>query len=169
LWLYAPGYLKDGPAPENMTDLTGFRFDGWEQPWSQMLHITNFAHPITRDLPQDLFWGTSAPIGPLFHVEDPEATVLGQVVYTLGRCKPGFALKELDGWRSIYLASPDVPAPVLRGIARYAGVHLYSEAGDVLHATPDLLGVHTVAGGGREFRLPRRAEVVYDLYRDRLL
>jgi hypothetical protein len=169
LWLYAPGYLKDEPDLENMTDLTGFRFDGWEQPWGQMLHVTNFAHPITRDVPQDLFWGSSAPTGPLFHVEDPEATVLGQVVYTLGRCKPGFALKEVDGWRSVYLASPDVPAPVLRGIARYAGVHLYSEAGDVLHATPDLLGVHTAAGGTRVFRLPRRAEVVYDLYHDCLL
>jgi hypothetical protein len=133
------------------------------------MHVTNYAHPITGAVPQDLFWGTSAPIGPLFHVDDPRATVLGQVVYTLGRCKPGFALKELDGWRSIYLASPDVPAPVLRGIAKYAGVHLYNDAGDVLHATPDLLGIHTVSGGAREFRLPRQVEVVYDLYQERLL
>ena len=169
LWLYAPGYLNDTPGLEHMTDLTGIHFDKWDSPWGQIMHVTNFAHPITSDIPQDLFWGTSALIGPLFHVEDPDATVLGQVVYTLGRCKPGFVLKELDGWNSIYLASPDVPAPVLRGIAKYAGVHLYSDAGDVLHATRDLLGVHTVSGGAREFRLPRRVEVVYDLYNDRLL
>lgn len=169
LWLYAPGYLKDTPALENMTDLTGFNFEKWDQPWGQMMHVTNFAHPITSAVPQDLFWGTSAEIGPLFHVEDPHATVLGQVVYTLGRCKPGFALKEMDGWNSIYLASPDVPAPVLRGIAKYAGVHVYSDDGDVLHATPDLLGIHTVSGGAREFRLPRQVEVVYDLYQDQLL
>lgn len=169
LWLYAPGYLKDGPGLENMTDLTGFHFDQWDPPWGQIMHVTNFAHPITRAVPQDLFWGSSALIGPLFHLEDPDATVLGQVVYTLGRCKPGFALKELPGWNSIYLASPDVPAPVLRGIAKYAGAHVYSDDGDVLHATPDLLGIHTVSGGAREFRLPRRVEVVYDLYQDRVL
>ena len=169
LWLYAPGYLKDTPALSNMTDLTGFSFDKWDPPWGQLMHVTNFAHPITQNVPQDLFWGSSAPIGPNFHVQDDDAIELGQLVYTLGRCKPGFALKEMDGWNSVYLSSPDVPAPVLRGIARHAGVHLYSEAGDVLHATPDLLGIHTVSGGPREFRLPRRTEVVYDLYQDKLI
>ena len=59
--------------------------------------------------------------------------------------------------------------PVLRGIARNAGVHLYSEKGDVLYATPDLLAVHTVSGGCRTFSLPRQVEVVYDLYNQRLL
>ena len=62
------------------------------------------------------------------------------------------------------MASPDLPAPVLRGIARFAGVHLYSGDGDVLYATPDLLSVHTVSGGSRTFHLPQKAEVVYDLF-----
>jgi hypothetical protein len=53
---------------------------------------------------------------------------------------------------------------VLRGIARYAGVHLYHDCGDVLHATPELLSVHTTGGGPRTFRLPKLAEVVYDLF-----
>ena len=57
----------------------------------------------------------------------------------------------------------------LRGVARWAGVHLYSEAGDVLYATPELLSVHTVAGGPRTFRLPRSVEVVHDLYNDQPL
>jgi hypothetical protein len=62
-----------------------------------------------------------------------------------------------------------VPAPVLRGIARFAGVHLYNEEGDVLYATSDLLSVHTVAGGQRTFKLPHRVEVVYDLFNDQAL
>ena len=56
---------------------------------------------------------------------------------------------------------------MLRGIARQAGVHLYSEDGDVLYATPDLLSVHTVAGGERTFKLPSKVEVVYDLFNRR--
>ena len=180
LWLYAPGLINsDTPADqpaiskENMTDLTGLRFGQGKNPWTPFAHITNFRHPITEGLPQDLFWGTTNPIGPLFHLDDPQATTLGQVVYTLGRCKPGFGVRTFNAgdpaasYSSVYLSTPDIPAAVLRGVARFAGVHLYNEAGDVLYATPELLSVHSVSGGPRNFKLPRPAEVVYDLYNER--
>ena len=189
LWLYAPGLLNsDSQQPtlqkvenppsyhiDQMFDLTGIRFGQGDGPWGPMMHITNFQHPITQGLPQDWFWGSTNPIGPLFHLEDTEATTLGQVVYSLGRCKPGFGVKMFNSgdlsasWNSVYLASPDIPAPVLRGIARFAGVHLYNEDGDVLYATPDLLSVHTVSGGERIFKLPKKVEVVYDLFNQRIV
>ncbi len=134
------------------------------------MHLLDFEHPITRGLPQDLFWGAAAPLGPLFFLDDPQAAVLGQVVGSLGRCQPGFGLRTFHAgqgdaeWTSIYSATPNLPAPVLRGIARFAGVHIFSEAGDVLYATPDLLAVHTLSGGPRKFSLPRKVEVVYDLF-----
>jgi hypothetical protein len=178
LWIYAPGYLNsDSDEPislENMTDLTGFRFGRGEVYWGPFMHVTNFSHPITQNLPQDLFWGSTDPIGPVFHLADPEALVLGQVIYSLGRCQPGFGIKsfgrgpeDAGSWNSVYTASPVVPSPVLRGIARHAGVHIYNDQGDVLYATPDLLAVHTAGGGPRSFRLPRQVEVVYDLYNRR--
>ncbi len=185
LWLYAPGYLnsdatKNQPEGQplhidHMTDLTGFTFMQGNSPWGPLLHVTNFNHPITQGLPQDWFWGSTNPIGPMFHLEDPQATTLGEVVYSLGRCKPGFGVKTFNAgkpetsWNSVYLASPDIPAPVLRGVARFAGVHLYNEDGDVLYATPDLLSVHSVSGGKRIFRLPKRVEIVYDLFNQREL
>jgi hypothetical protein len=88
-------------------------------------------------------------------------------VYTMGRCKPGLAVKAMDGWTSIYAAAPNIPAPVLRGIARFARAHVYNDAGDVLTGTRDLLAVHTTSGGRREFRLPAKAEVIHDLYENR--
>ena len=182
LWLYAPGLLNsDAPAgqpalhADHMTDLTGLRFVQSDGAWSPLMHVTNFTHPITRGLPQDWFWGSTNPIGPMFHLEDPEATTLGQVIYTLGRNKPGLGLRTFnpglpaEAWTSVYCASPDIPGPVLRGIARHAGVHLYNEDGDVLYATPHLLSVHTVAGGARRFTLPRPVEAVYDLFGQQLL
>ena len=182
LWLYAPGLLNsDAPAEQPalhvdyMTDLTGLRFVQCDGAWSPLMHLTNFTHPATRGLPQDWFWGSTNPIGPTFHLEDEQAVTLGQVVYTLGRCKPGLGLRTFNAdspaksWTSIYCASPDIPAPVLRGLARNAGVHLYSEDGDVLYATPTLLSVHSVAGGPRTFKLPRTAEVVYDLFNRRII
>ena len=174
LWLYAPGYINpSAPSPihtNHMTDLTGFRFGRGDNYWGEFMHITNFTHPICQGLPQDLFWNTTNTIGPIFHLEDLEATYLGQVVSAQGRCKPGFGVKTIHGtrpsssWSSVYVATPNIPAPVLRGIARYAGVHLYNDNGDVLYATPDLLSIHTVSGGPRKFNLPRKVEVVYDLF-----
>jgi hypothetical protein len=169
LWIYAPGLMADGLSLENMTDLTGFRFGMGEQPWGPLIHITDFGHPITKDLDQDLFWGTNSKLAPLFHVDDPEARVLGQVVYSQGNCKPGFAVKKFPDWTSIYAAAPNLPASVLRGIARFAGVHIYSDAGDVLYATRQLLGVHTSGGGKRAFRLPFPAEIIHDLFENRTI
>ena len=169
LWVYGAGYLQDGPDVAHIEDLTGFRVGLGEHPWPAHLHVTDFGHPITQSLPQDLQWGTDARLAPLFHLADAQARVLGEVVYSQGRCLPGLGVKELGSWRSVYSAVPNLPAPILRGVARYAGVHLYSEAGDVLYATPQLLAVHTSGGGARRFCLPRPAEVVYELYEGRLV
>ena len=164
LWIYASGYLKDVPSVENMQDLTGFSFTRNEHPWPAFLHITNFKHPITARLPQDLFWDTQSHLGPQFHVTDAGAEVLGEVVIAQGTCQPGFAVKEFPNWRSIYVSVPNIPARVLREIARFANVHLYNEEGDVLAVSRNLLSVHTMSGGTRAFKLPSPAEVVYDLY-----
>jgi hypothetical protein len=169
LWIYAPGYIDEGPSLEHMRELTGFKFGMSEQPWGPLMHITDFTHPITAGLPQDLSWGTNNKLSPIFYLDDPDARVLGQVVFAQGNCKPGMGVKAFPGWTSIYVAAPNLPAPVLRGMARFAGVHLYNQEGDVLYATRDLLAVHTVSGGDRTFSLPREVEEVYDLFERKTL
>jgi hypothetical protein len=174
LWLYAPGYQNanapvDPASTKWMEDLTGFRFGRGGSYWAPFMHLTDFKHPITQGLSQDLFWGTTRSLAPIFHLENPEAAILGEVVYGLGRCKPGLGVKQINpgterSWNSIYVATPNLPPQLLRGIARFAGVHLYNDDGDVLYATRELLSVHTVGGGKRTFRLPRPVEVVYDLF-----
>lgn len=166
LWIYAPGFLDGEQASlQLMTDLTGISFACGEHPWGPMIHLTDLTHPITQGLSQDVTWGTTSPLGPVFHVQDDGARVLGQVVYSQGRCRPGFVTKTIDGWHSVYSAAPNLPASVLRGIARWAGVHLYSQDGDTLYAAPHLLTLHTAAGGPRTLRLPAPVEVVFDLLR----
>jgi len=180
LWMYGAGYLnsdagENAASLDNMRQLTGFGFGMGRSFWSAKMHLTDFNHPITCGLPQDWFWGTDRAIAPIFHIADSAATVLGEVIYGLGRCQPGLAIKDYQPagaaqpFRSVYAATPGLPAPVLRGIARHAGVHLYNEDGDVLYAGPELLSVHTVAGGERTFKLPRPVEVVYDLFNQREL
>ena len=169
LWIYAPGYIKEVPSVENMKELTGFTFVRNEHPWPGFLHITNFNHPITSRLPQDLFWDTQSHLGPQFHVSAADAEVLGEVVIAQGTCQPGFAVKEFPEWKSVYVSVPNIPARVLREIARFANVHLYSEEGDVLAVSRNLLSVHTLSGGKRTFRLPATAEVVFDLFERRVV
>jgi hypothetical protein len=178
LWFYAPGYINtdDTDSPmriEYMTDLTGMQFQRCENYYGPFMHIINFEHPITQGLPQDLFWGSTRNLGPTFYLNDPQVINLGQVVLSSGRCKPGFGVKsfELESsiWNSIYCATPNIPPAVLRGVARFAGVHLYNEDGDVLYANHHLLSVHTVSGGRRRFQLPRQVEVVYDLFNDQII
>jgi hypothetical protein len=111
-----------------------------------------------------LFWNYDAALGPLFSIDDKEAEILGNIVFSQGSCVPGLGVKVSDNRKSIYCAMPYLPAPVLRGIARYAGVHLYSGEGDVLHASKELLCVHTIAGGKRTIILPKEVEEVFDLF-----
>jgi hypothetical protein len=164
VWVYASGCLAEDCSTANMLDLTGITFNRVDFPWPAFMHITDFTHPATAGLPQDLFWSFSSPLGPLFWAQDPQAKVLGEVALSLGWNVPGYAVKRFNEWTSVYIAVPNIPAPVLRGLARFAGAHLFSDAGDVLYASRELLSVHTVAGGKRTFRLPRRVEAVRDLF-----
>jgi hypothetical protein len=167
LWIYAPGYLKDAPALENMSEITGFKFAMGQLPWPVFMHLTDFTHPITKRVPQDLFWNYTAALGPLFSIDDKEAKILGEIVFSQGSCVPGLGVKTFPNWTSIYSAMPFLPAPVLRGIARNAGVHLYNEEGDVIYASKDLLCVHTVSGGKRTFNLPQKTALIYDLFEEK--
>jgi len=44
-------------------------------------------------------------------------------------------------------------------VARFAGVHIYDDQGDVLFASAGFLALHTAHGGERLIRLPRAAKV----------
>jgi hypothetical protein len=138
-----------------------------ELPWPAFMHVIDFTHPITEGIPQDLFWNFNSALGPLFCLDDPDAQTLCNIVFSQGSCVPGMGVKKFPEWTSIYSGIPNLPAPVLRGIARFARVHMYSEEGDVLHASRQLLCVHTISGGMRTFKLPKQVEEVYDLFGDR--
>lgn len=169
LWIYAPGYIADDCSTANMHDLTCISFVEGEHPWGPMINLIDFTHPITQGLPHELSWGTNSLLGPVFHVADPGVKVLGNVVYSQGRCQPGFVVKEFPEWKSIYCAVPNIPANILRGIAAYAGVHIFGTDGDVLYATDELLAIHTASGGKRILKLPRDVDVIYDLFAEATL
>lgn len=164
IWAYASGITDDQTFdPRLVEDLTGIRVATWDVAWGCQAMITNFEHPITAGLASNTHWGTTGDLGPSVEVVDPEATVLGIVVGGDGRCEPGVALKDMGDWQSLYVGAPNIPSQVLRGMARYAGVHIYSDHDDVLYANHAFVAVHTLRGETKRIALPE-PRPVYEVF-----
>lgn len=82
-----------------------------------------------------------------------------------GTDKAGLVIKKFNNWTSIYVSVPPLPQDLLKNIAKYAGVHIYNDAGDVLYASKHYLGLVTGTGGERVIELPRTTDV-YDVFED---
>ncbi len=196
VWVYATGYIDSTANVENMTALTGIELA--EDTSFGELHVDIIPrdHPLTRNLSQGFAYGTDEGvdeiiryydhqiylknprdpslqrdlpgfrISPRFYADDPEATVLG--LMGAGVDQPGLVVKEVDGFTSIFSGAPILPSSLLRSIAREAGVHVYSDADDVVTANRSFLSLYAPHGGTRNVRLPERATVV-DLLEDRVL
>jgi hypothetical protein len=91
--------------------------------------------------------------GPVFAIEDARATVLG--TYLDGEV--ALAARDAGAWKSVYCAVPRMTIALLRGVARYAGVHLYCDEDVVLDADSRMLMLHSGWDGDRsiEVALPR--------------
>jgi hypothetical protein len=195
VWVYAPGYIGTKLSVDNMRELTGIRLAENDSAGELHVDITSYDHPYTEGLPKGFAYGTDVNvaniirwydhriylkdprdpglqrdlpgfrINPRFWSDDPEATVLG----TLGGLdKPGLVVKRMPGWTSVYSSAPILPAALVRNIARAAGCHIYSDAGDVVYANGNILAVYAPSGGTRTIRLPHKSKVV-DLLDNRTL
>ncbi|MBZ5499416.1 MAG: beta-galactosidase [Acidobacteriia bacterium] len=186
IWVYAPGYIGEKLSVENMRALTGIRLAETGSAGELRVGITSYNHSYTRSLPKGLAYGTDVNvenikrwydhqiylkdprdpslrrdlpgfrISPRFWSDDPQAQVLGILA---GIDKPGLVVKKQPGWTSVYSSAPILPAALLRGIARAAGCHIYSDAGDVVYANRNFLGIYAPGGGSRTVRLPRDLRV----------
>lgn len=176
LWLYGAGYVGEKElSVEGMRALTGIQLHATPHPWEHRIRITNWNHPITRHLPNDLVFGTTRAYAPIFHVDDAGATVLGHSFgFGMSR-RPALALREYGSgargrsdkksprgagdYASIYCEAPNLPGILLREMARYAGCHVYLESNDFLIAGKDIVMVHAAKPGPRLLSLPGRFDV----------
>ncbi|MBN1514266.1 MAG: beta-galactosidase [Phycisphaerae bacterium] len=167
VWIHAAGYF-DGHhgSAENVADLTGIRVreeadaavpdidvlesgHGWLAPGpDRPSGSVRFGARLTPDQIRVMVgadqrcWDT--PMSPVFTVDDPDATVLGRYAHN-GR--PGLAVVERDGRRSVYCGAPMLPAWLLRRMAVSAGAHAYAPLGTVVHHRGSLVSVYAPAGG----------------------
>lgn len=165
LWMYAPAYVSDTSlSTERMKALTGINLmcipqvqpTAIKMNASQRLSMfRNLANPTGIKGPDSDPVGT----GPVFYADDPNSEVLGIVEPAN---KPGFVIKQMDGWRSVYYASSMITPDALRAVADYAGVHIYSSSNDCFFADRGIICLHAATGGWKLIDLPKTCNV-YDL------
>lgn len=159
-WFYAPGFVTgEGTfSEEAMQQLTGIRLKHEPQQHELQVNVADCAHPIIAEMKKDestQFEKTRA-IGPVFWAEDPEATVLGRFAHAP---RAALVVRDFGNWRSVYCASPEMPTSVLRGLLRYAGVHVYSTTDDPFSANNNYLMLHAATSGEKKITLPERCNV----------
>ncbi len=184
IWSIAPGIQSpNGFDLARVERLTGFRLRVAEVEALPRVAVTHFEHPYIRDIPppggdpylsgnrQSAFFGVGpmgnddhgCAIGPLFYVDDPQAETLGLLEALQ---LPGFCVKPMDGWTSVFISAPMLNAHLLRNIARAAGVHVYAESGDVVLPGKSFLTLHARSAGEKRIVLPEPRDV-YECYKQR--
>jgi len=156
LWVYAPGYVdEEGLCVDRVSELTGMTVRRSADALAGRIEAVSGDHPLARSAVRG--FGIDGPVSPVFWVDDPRATALGTIS---GTQKVGLAVREFDGWTSVYSFAPPICSEFLRAVFRKAGVHIYSDADDVLYVNRRFLAVNSEAGGLRTLHLPRPCDVV---------
>ncbi|MFH0797284.1 MAG: beta-galactosidase [Candidatus Omnitrophota bacterium] len=166
VWFYAPGIINNkGFSLDNVRALTGIKASVKYQAALPYLRLTDNMPEITEGINPRCFYDIPGQVldgwlNPVYYAEDRDAEVLGEF---LDNQKPGLVLRKFRDWTSIYCAVPEMPFPLFRSIARYCGVHIYGDAGDVIYVNKSFLAIHTKYGGVKKIRLKKRTSV-YDLF-----
>ncbi len=168
VWLYAVGVCDErGRSEEGIHDLIGMTLR--QQSWSTEVgsRVVETRHPITERL-QEKTLGVRERLNPSFYIDDdnPELTVLAEYLQT---GQPSMGVRRLADWRSVFIGEPTLTTDLLRGLCRYAGVHLYTGGmDDFVYAGNGWLTIHTTRDGNRSLLLPPDT-ALYDLNGGRLV
>lgn len=168
VWLYAIGVCDErGQPEESANDVVGMTLRA--QSWSSEIgsRLADSRHPII-DKAHQREVGIRERLNPSYYVDDdaPGVTVLGTYLQS---GLPSIAVREHEGWRSVFCGETVLTTDLVRGICQQAGVHLYTAMGDdYVSAGHGCLVTHTPRDGQRTLVLPPRCGL-YDLIGDRLL
>lgn len=190
LWLYAPGFIntdaKDIMSNENIEAVTGMKVNRIDKTSSPRFKVVGNDHPALKFADLDQFYGyidrdihsgiwpgsiyappkvkaqPPAFANPFFYIEEQDdITVLGR--YCLDK-QIAMAMKDDDGYTSVYCSSHVVRSELLKSLASYAGVHIYVENDDFISADDTLVSIHAHNTGKRKiyFKKPCSPYEVYE-------
>lgn len=156
IWFYAPGYIApDGLSLGAMEAVTGMPFALADKGTLAVRLDDNVATGEPRS------YGTGLEQAPMFVPSQDAGAVWGRYADNA----PALVVADKGEWRSVYSGVPGLPGTLLRKLYAGAGVHLYTEAGDVLAANASWVMLHTASAGTKTVRLREPARV-YDIVND---
>ena len=164
IWMYAAGYVTDGRCDvADMSVVTGFDII------RRGYHLTGLARTTgagTCELSRKVEFGIPFWFAPFFEVEAEPGEIIGLSEDT---GEPVLARREMPGgWTSVYSSVGPLRSPILRAIAREAGVHIYVDTDEFFNANNRVCVLHARDAGEKQIRLPSPGDV-YDLLKDREL
>jgi len=159
IWFYAPGYAsQENLSLARMEALTGFRFEAEERGTLKGVLAENGAEVGIGKTQKTLFTVPPAP----------DVRVWARGVGALTN-KTVMAEKKLPTWTSVFSAVPGVTADQLRTWYRRAGVHVYTDCGDVLSANESWVMLHTRTAGPKHVVLPRTSRKVTEITSEKVI
>ncbi len=185
IWFYAPGILTPDTASEEtaygvrgaeaLTGITLVERDGEHSPAMRMIPSHTYARGMEKDAviePDDIIhnWQTREEsfqfrqmtfpprkkLSPLFAVSDARAE---PAAFYADSPDISMAVKDVDGFRSVFVGGLTLPALVLANIAADAGVHLYCPPGDVIYTDGRFLSVTACQPGEKTITLPKPSRI----------
>ncbi len=144
VWVYACGY-SDGKTlkVDNISKLTGITVKESRNSFIINVRLKTGTHPYIAGIGELKYGNSTAGVNPLLYVEDSSATALGAYCKDSSG-KTGLAVKQMEGWTSVYSGAMNLPVELLRNILKESGVHIYSEnSNDVVYVNANYVGLHS--------------------------
>jgi len=149
VWFYAPGFVSpDKINLAQMEYLTGFKFELLDKPGPMLIQSQL---PDEENLIKQKF-GVKQIQSPRFVVKDNNSDVLG--LWTDIE-DVAFAVKQFDGWNSVYLGSAPISVEILRWLVNFSGAKLWSNQPDIVRASEDAAMIVATSEGERKLSLPK--------------
>jgi hypothetical protein len=143
LFCYAPGGLSGA-------EFAGFQLEKLPDS-APVMTVTDRMHPATCDLAVDIPPLTGRI--PLYAVKKtPDVRVLGRY--------PGGETALAVNGNMVFCGVPMLSPDLLRSLAKWAGVHIYSSTNDVLFANTGFVAFHAVTAGKKRITLPEKSDIV---------
>ena len=186
VWLYGAGFIdpeaETKMSAEHIESLTGIKTAMLNDRYDAMFRWDGEEYPVSKDFGCRELYGRfdrrrhisvssafraeayyDTYLYPMFYSVDENAT---DIAHFAASGHPAVSVKECDGYTSILYGSKSIDRSVLRGIAKFAGVHVYCDSEDVLYVGRRYITFHAASSGKKTLRFPKKCDV-YEVYEDK--
>ena len=180
VWIWAPPIFsekgEDLSLAENVTGIN-FNLDKNGKVIANIVINGKRFAPQLKEYPTDRF-GNALYLSPkrwttpvVYAVPDKNTEVLGHYWLNFindkysGIKRPAFVIRKdpVIGNTNVFIGASDIPASILRGILREAGVHLWCDREDIVHVGPGIVSVTATESGVRRISFPRKVKTAKEL------